>query len=260
MNRHIKDLALALSYVTCFRLIRISYVEDTALSGLSKYLPSAGILIGLFLCLVVQITAGLGDNKLLMATVVAVSWLWLTGGLHLDGLMDTADGIFSHQSRERILEIMHDSRVGNFGVLAGVSILLIKIASLASLPHHALLVAVLSIPAWARWCETYAIGRFAYAREQGKGKIWHQTTSYPGDLIRAALPILLVSGALLFKGDPLTVLLPVVLTIGAGLISAHWLNRKIGGHTGDTYGAVVELAETFGLGLTAILAPYLIPY
>ncbi|NJL73173.1 MAG: adenosylcobinamide-GDP ribazoletransferase, partial [Candidatus Competibacteraceae bacterium] len=78
--------------------------------------------------------------------LLAVLWLLLTGGLHMDGLMDTADGIFSHQSRERMLEIMHDPRVGNFGVLSGVSVLLIKITGMAALSGSGLSTVLLIAP------------------------------------------------------------------------------------------------------------------
>jgi adenosylcobinamide-GDP ribazoletransferase len=250
----IERFALAISYVTCIHIVKIEFdQESTVIRGLAKYLPAVGVLIGGILVVIALVMNFLENDAFLEACVISLAWLWLTGGLHFDGLMDSADGIFSHQSKERILEIMHDSRVGNFGVLAGVSILLIKIAGIASLHGQSLLAALVCIPTWARFCETYAIGKFSYARENGKGKVWHESTEHPLDLFRGAIPAVIAAAIAAFAFGPAEVLCPLVFTVVGGVIAAHWLNGKVGGHTGDTYGAVVELAEAAGIGFTALL-------
>jgi adenosylcobinamide-GDP ribazoletransferase len=231
---------------------RIKADDEHALDGLAKYLPSVGLLIGLSLCVMQRVLSSVHANGLLAAGLIIFSWLWLTGGLHMDGFMDTADGVFSHRSRERMLEIMQDSRVGNFAVLAAISALSLKVFGLATgaaqAPAYAML---LTIPAWARACEVYAIGRFDYARQMGKGKVWHDTTRFPRDLILAILPVILISAAACFI-DLKTTLIAVSATITAGVISAHWLNNQLGGHTGDTYGAVIEMAEFCGVTTAAL--------
>ncbi|MDZ4837612.1 MAG: adenosylcobinamide-GDP ribazoletransferase [Candidatus Melainabacteria bacterium] len=222
--------------------------DDTAeLAGLAKYLPAAGLLIGIIL---VGITAvllfKLHAPNLVTGPIIAIIWLCLTGGLHFDGLMDAADGVFSHRNRERMLEIMMDSRVGNFGAITGMAVLILKCATLASLVAHPLILlgTLAIVPAWARWCELYAIARFPYAREMGKGKIWHDSTRFPEDLLLGiALPVVATAMVATFVG--LTNVLPVVaFVLASGLAASHWLASHIKGHTGDTYGAVVELAET----------------
>lgn len=256
---------LTLSYVTSLPLKRAGAPasnngndtgEETDLSGLAKYLPSAGLLIGLILCAVAALLVFKSPAPhVVTGTVLAIAWLCLTGGLHFDGLMDTADGVFSHRSRERMLEIMMDSRVGNFGVMTGMAVLIVKCAALTAIVSQPLLLlaALAIVPAWARWCELYAIGRFPYAREQGKGKVWHDSTKVPADLFTGMVAPILVSG--LFAGFVgLSLVLPMVLfAILSGLIAAHWLASHIKGQTGDTYGAVVELSETGCLLLTATL-------
>jgi adenosylcobinamide-GDP ribazoletransferase len=254
----LKRFAVTISYVTCIHVVKIEFdQESTVIRGLAKYLPAVGILIGLLLLAISAIMNFLESEALLKGCILSLAWLWLTGGLHFDGLMDTADGIFSHQVKERILEIMHDSRVGNFGVLAGVSILLIKVASIASLHGQALVAALICIPIWARWCETYAIGKFEYAREDGKGKVWHESTQHPLDLFKGAVPAAIASAIVAYTAGQAEVLCPLVLTVISGVIASHWLNAKVGGQTGDTYGAVVELAEAAGISLTAMLGPLL---
>jgi adenosylcobinamide-GDP ribazoletransferase len=255
--RVLKRLRLAITYVTCFPVARIEFdEEEKQLAGLSKYLPVVGILIGCILFALSQLFHIMHVEPLLTGSLLALTWLCMTGSLHMDGLMDAADGIFSHQSKERMLEIMHDSRVGNFGVLAGVSILILKIASLASMHGHLLAASVFCIPIWSRWGETYAIGKFKYAREFGKGRIWHATTIFPIDLLKATAPAILGTAiGVATTNAPMIVIIPVISTIAGGIISAHRFNKIIDGQTGDTYGAVVEIAETVGLLVTALCSP-----
>jgi cobalamin 5'-phosphate synthase/cobalamin synthase len=252
MMRVLNRLLLTIAYVTSLPVpTPDTLADESLLEGLAKYLPTVGLLIGVMLALLAAVLDFKQTNNLLSASIVIFSWLWSTGGLHMDGFMDTADGVFSHRSRERMLEIMQDSRVGNFAVLAAISLLALKIFALASMSARHICVVLLIVPAWARACEVYAIGRFAYARAAGKGKIWHDTTDFPRDLAAAAIPVALATAvAVYFNGR--TALIASGATIAGGVLTAHWLNNKLNGQTGDTYGAVVEAAETFGLVFAAI--------
>jgi adenosylcobinamide-GDP ribazoletransferase len=258
--RIFKRFLLTLTYVTSLPLKGIApgFEEDyeQSLAGLSKYLPAAGVVIGAGLMgIAALLLFKMHSPHIVAAAVLTVAWLCLTGGLHFDGLMDAADGVFSHRDRERMLEIMMDSRVGNFGAMTGLGVLLIKFACLTSLCTNALLlIAVLLLaPVWARWCELYAIGRFPYARAEGKGKIWHDSTRFPTDIFKGmVIPLMVSVGAAMFVGlSP--IMLVVTFSILSGLIASHWLASHIQGQTGDTYGAVVELSETGCLLLTAVV-------
>lgn len=225
--------------------------------GLSKYLPAVGLLIGALLVAAAQTLSALAVSHSVAAILLVVFWLALSGGIHFDGLMDTADGIFSHRSPEKMLEIMRDSRVGNFGVMTAMVALTIKVAGLLSITGSLTICALLLVPAWARWCETFAIGKFKYAREEGMGKIWHDSTCYPRDLWKAAI---LPSLATLFCAISFGVCSAVAvstLTVTVGISAAFYLASIVDGHTGDTYGAVVELAEAGGLLLVLAVAKFL---
>jgi len=249
----LRRLALAIGYITCIPVpANASASGDSALSGLSKYLPTVGLLIGLCLAALYLALVWQNTNSHLTAAILVLTWLWLTGALHMDGFMDTADGVFSHRPRERILEIMQDSRVGNFAVLAAISIIAIKIFALATLSLTQTLLVITLVPAWARLCEVYAIGQFEYARAQGKGKIWHDSTNFPKDLVKAAAPVVLATIAEVWFAGKVGLIAPVATVIG-GVAVAHWLNAKVGGQTGDTYGAVVEAAETIGVLSAALI-------
>ena len=160
MSKHLRRLKITVSYVTCLPLTRIDFSEPQLLDGLSKYLPLAGLIIGTMLFTLNGALAITKAEPLVTAFLLTFTWLILTNGLHFDGLMDTADGIFSHQSKERMLEIMMDSRVGNFGAITGFIVLLGKFVTINSLTGAALGACLIVIPAWARWCELYAIGKF----------------------------------------------------------------------------------------------------
>lgn len=248
----LERLALTASYVTCLPVYKVDLeVTDELLAGLSKYLPAVGLLIGVCLCLSDQALGTINAPHLVRGAVLTVLWFVFTSGLHLDGLMDTADGIFSHQRPERMLEIMQDPRVGNFGVIVGILLLLTKFACLSSIAN--LCLPIFLIPAWARLAEVYAIGNFKYLKDQGKGKIWHDTTNYPKDFFKAALCPALCTIAVFLKVGWIVVAVAAA-TLAGGMLCARWLNQKLSGHTGDTYGATVEFAEVAGIVAAALLS------
>lgn len=101
------------------------------------------------------------------AVLTLTLWVWLTGGLHLDGWMDTADGLLSYRTRERMLEIMKDSRVGAMGVIACVLLLMMKAALIADFiaRGHWMYGALLILPMiWSRWFMVYAMSAWPNAR------------------------------------------------------------------------------------------------
>src|SRR6266480_7666006 len=114
------------------------------------YFPLVGLLLACLLWLLVLLLMLLVP-QLALAALLVVGLVILTGGLHLDGLMDTCDGLFGGSTRERKLEIMRDSHVGAFGVLGGVCILLLKFAIFSSLDIHYLALALLMVLPVARW-------------------------------------------------------------------------------------------------------------
>jgi adenosylcobinamide-GDP ribazoletransferase len=249
----VKRLGLAVSYVTCFPLCRIPVDADPqALGGLAKYLSTVGLLVGTVLAGLAWSLNWFQASAIIFGVVLTVAWLAITGAIHFDGLMDTADGVLSHRDRARMLEIMSDSRVGNFGAIVGFAALLLKVAALSTLAYPGMIYVLLVIPAWARWTETYAIGAFNYLRKSGMGKVWHDSMKYPRDLIIGALAPLIVSGvAVHYQG--LEPMIACTCTILGGLAAAIWIKQVLGGQTGDTYGAVVEIAETIGLIGTALI-------
>ena len=114
------------------------------------------------------------------------------------------------------------------------------------------------VPIASRWCELFAIGKFNYAKEAGTGKVWHDTTKFPTDLFFGIAPLIVVCAALMFLASVKLVLAATFLTIAAGVFASYRLNEILQGHTGDSYGAVVEIAEALGLLVCAVLIKYLV--
>jgi len=228
------------------RLFRTDRVETELVIG-SLYFPLVGLLIGLVLCLL-SILIGPYLPSLVLAALLMVVNIWLTGGLHLDGLMDACDGLFAGRSRERKLEIMRDSRVGSFGVLGGVSIILLKFALLASMSLHQLpLVFLLVLPA-SRWAMVLAIYIFPNARPAGLGSAVRQVVTRRRVTIATALALLIavIAGHLI----GLCVLgMATVVVVALGL----WVTRSLGGLTGDIYGMIAEVTEVACLLLLTFL-------
>lgn len=243
---------LTASFVTCLPVAPKSQSDADSLSGLSKYLPAVGLLVGVILCACYALLKVLNAPSLLAAAALFVVWLLVTGAIHFDGLMDSADGIFSHRSRERMLEIMKDSRVGNFGVLTAICVTLLKCVGLVLVFERSAWPLFLLIPCWARWCETFAIGSFHYAREEGMGKIWHDTTQYPRDIVIAAvIPLALTIAACALAHSAIPVV-AAAACIASGLGTAYAINAMLDGQTGDTYGCVVEVSEVSAVFIAAL--------
>ncbi len=187
--------------------------------------------------------------------IVAIG-AWITGGIHLDGLMDTADGIAA--GKEKCLAAMRDSRVGASGVLALTINVLIQIAALIKLSHlspFALPIATF----WGRCAPLWAIGYFPYLYQKENASFHHHHWKGWGEAKPALL--LLIIALIITIFTPLKIgsgyLFSVCILIGIvpTLIVPHLLGRRLGGHSGDTYGASLVIVETITLLLLAVLLP-----
>lgn len=228
---------LALQFLTAVPLPVSVPAGARHLGRSTIFFPLVGALLGLALA-ALDATLRLALPVAVSTAVLLIVGTLLTGGLHLDGLMDTCDGLFGGRTRERRLEIMRDSRVGSYGVLAGGLQLLLKYAALLSLPDGARGAALVVALTSGRWAMSAAIWGFPYARADGLGRAFK-------DAVRAsdvALAALLALGVCWAAMD---VLGPGLL-VGAGLLAGlggAWMARRLGGLTGDCYGALNEVVE-----------------
>lgn len=243
------------------------YTEHTY-SRSTIYYPFVGLIIGLFVTAFAWYTPMLLPANV-SAALVLIVWTALTGALHLDGLMDTADGLLSHRSRERKLEIMKDSRVGAMGVIVCVCYLLLKFTLISSLVEgsKASLLMLLLIPIWSRYFLPAAIAWWPYARKDGgMGTLFSQVRSrhvwLAGfvALVSSFIGYGLFHTLLMLHGEAsaslsefgLFLLAAFLITTVCGSALAAAIARQLGGQTGDTYGAIVEILEVLLL-IAAVL-------
>ena len=215
------------------------------------FYPAIGLMIGLVLVGVEEGSSRVFSEPLTAAFLVAVM-IVVTRGLHLDGLMDVFDGVFGGFTPERRLEIMRDSRVGAFGVIGAVAVLLLKYGALVSLlmlPQPGKEWALFLFPTLSRWTMVVLLGAFPYVRTQGLGSPFHGTgikiaTTIAG--ISALAASVLLGG---FAGLGLFFGVTVVAWLMGWAIA-----KTLGGLTGDAYGATNEIIETVVLIVATALA------
>jgi len=243
-------LAATIAFYTCFP-IPLSWTLE--FRGIARFAPIIGVLIGGILGLIDGGLSLLGCPVLTRSVLVIVTGIGITGGLHLDGAMDTADGLAVTDPHRR-LEVMADSVTGAFGVMAAIAIILLKVAALRDLSADRGLI-LMAVAGWGRWGQLVAIARYPYLKATGKGA-FHKDTPYSSwDLIPGALLLIIFSGILMIL-HPQRWLVAVGLALGGSSIAiliGAWFNARLGGHTGDTYGAVVEWTEAFLLVLVVAL-------
>jgi adenosylcobinamide-GDP ribazoletransferase len=175
-------------------------------------------------------------NALLIVALVIV-----TGAMHLDGFADTCDGLAGHKPVEERWKVMHDSRTGAFGVVGVVLILLVKYVALNNIPGDWMLPVLLSMPVVSRWAMVYAVFAFPYARPEGLGKAYKESTRWPQFTVATVIAIAIA--AALFPLFSFTGLLLIFSIWVVTALFAFYLKHKFAGLTGDTYGAINEVAK-----------------
>jgi adenosylcobinamide-GDP ribazoletransferase len=212
----------------------------------SIFFPLIGLLLGLILVLVNSGLEPFASPGLLSVVLVTILAL-LTRGLHLDGLGDTFDGLGAGGDRERMLRIMDDSHIGAFGLIAIVLLLFFKIHAIESIDGERWR-ALLAAPVLGRWAMVL-LGYRAKAAKPGLGSnlIDHLTTKHV--LVATFITLLLVAAILHGRGIALMIWVAVFI-----LASKQYFQRRLGGVTGDTFGAVGELSESSVLVILALEA------
>jgi len=192
---------------------------------------------------------GLFLPSALVDVLLVVSLVAISGAFHLDGFVDTCDGMAGHKTVEERWRVMGDSRVGAFGIIGVCCLLLVKYVSLSNVPESWLVETLVLMPVVSRWAMVYAVFAYPYAKPSGLGKAFKQGASWPRFVI--ATVITLVVAVILAQLTGFIIMLAVWVIVVA---MAAYLKGKFGGLTGDTYGAINEVAEVCLLILVCLLA------
>jgi adenosylcobinamide-GDP ribazoletransferase len=208
----------------------------------ARWFPLIGGLLGGATALIAwTMTEVMDFPAALTATLVVGLGAWATGAIHLDGLADTVDGFGGGRDREGVLRIMRDPLIGSYGAAALVFVIGVKVTAIAALlDRGAALPFVVAAPAISRWTISALAAWLPYARtEGGLGKAVTHERDTIGLVVATAVTALIAIGAL--RVDALIVWAFAALT---AVWTARTARRRIGGVTGDVFGASVELTET----------------
>ena len=229
--------------IAFYTVIPIPNWITPAFQNVSRFAPWVGIIIGLTLWASDVLLAHLNLPIFTRSAVLVITWVMITGGLHLDGAMDSADGLAVMDPNRR-LKVMADSRTGAFGVMTAIAIVLLKTAALTDLATNRGLAMVLAA-GWGRWGQQMAIACYPYLKPKGKGAFHKAALPSIWFCLPALLGLLCTHIIWGFQANNTWLLITAIFLVGGAIALAIglWIACKLGGHTGDTYGAVVELTE-----------------
>jgi adenosylcobinamide-GDP ribazoletransferase len=231
----INGLVFALQFLTRIPLNIRAEVNSRNIAKSTFFFPFIGMLIGAVAAGAYCITLFLGRDIAAISGVIAL--VFITGGLHIDGLSDTCDGFFSSRKKERILEIMKDSHSGTFGVIAVVLDILVKYILLSRIQTNVLPCLMLSC-ANARLTTVMLMSFTKTARPGGMGAMFSDSKTKKYFCFGSLLYVALIIVAFNFK---------YLIPLGIAMISSFLIVIKsyktIDGLTGDVYGANIEICE-----------------
>ncbi len=236
----LRELIVALQFLTRLPVPRLENVDADELSRGALWFPLVGALIGALVALAVAV--GGYFDPWLGALFGLLTWVLVTGALHLDGLSDVADALgAAHRSRERFLAVLRDPHVGTFGVTAIVLAVASKLVLLAVLAEKPAFVALILVTAWARWGVLY-LALVLRPLSDGMGARFASRIDGRAVVISAAVLTLLSA-----------FLAPVLIggLVAAVLLAVFW-RLGVGGFTGDCLGASIEVTEIVLLVLLVI--------
>lgn len=233
-----QEFRLAISFLTRLPLRDKGVWDEVAFSRATRFYPLVGLIVGIFVAVISQLCAFIHSDLAALAAVIAA--IVVSGGIHLDGFMDTCDGVLASRGRERALAIMKDSHVGAFGVIGVILLLLTKYVLYGIVvAANAFLAAILCAAVLARLLLVVGLIFFQAARDEGLGATVKKNVSKAsiGWGLLLLVLIALVSG---YRWQLLMALTAAIIIM---ILVARALQRFLGGLTGDTYGAIAELSE-----------------
>lgn len=246
-----KPFFAALSFLTIVRIPRAWCDDDTSLSRSIGWYAVVGLFIGLAMALLDQGLCAMLHGTLVPSALMVVALITVSGGLHMDGVADSADAFMSSRDRDTMLSIMKDSRIGAMGALTLGGMLLVKFAALASLSGDTRWAVILLTPLAGRVALVLPLVSLPYARPGGLATLTHQQAE-PLHAWIATLILILTAGVMLHERGLLIAALVLLVIVLFG----RYCRGKIGGFTGDTLGATCELAELATVVAAVLVLPH----
>ncbi len=242
-----KQLLLALQFLTIIPW-GTKNSEKRELSESLVYFPVIGLFIAIILIISLSFFRILGFPELAISCFLIILLTITTGGIHLDGLADTTDGLYSRKEKNETLKIMHDPHIGTIGVLAIVCVLFLKISLFYSLADPHKIPGLFLMCLLSRWSMVLLIYLFPYARTEGKARVFTE-----GINLKIFLMASLITGLNAFLIWNIKGLILWIISAGCAFIIGKLIARRLGGITGDVLGATNEIIEIICLFLICVL-------
>jgi adenosylcobinamide-GDP ribazoletransferase len=242
-----KNFFIGLQFLTRIRLVTQTEWSLESFGKSVKYFPLVGLVIGSILSIVAYFFIiylplhHILVPKHIISTALLILSILITGGLHCDGFMDTMDGVFSGRSRDKMLEIMKDSRVGANGVTAFIMLFLCKWSLLLDILPENLVLALFIMPIISRLGMVMGITLFPYARPDGIGKAFAQYAD------KKSLMIAILSTFIFVVPLGIISIISMISVAIFTILFCKYITNVLGGLTGDVYGALTELSEVIVL-------------
>ncbi|MFW6007003.1 MAG: adenosylcobinamide-GDP ribazoletransferase [Bacillota bacterium] len=251
--KYLNRFFFALTFLTRLPLpVKVKYNDKITGKSMLFY-PLVGIIIGCIIALIdryilVFFPAGVKN------VLVVIGFIYISGGLHLDGFIDTMDGIFSGRKTSRILEIMHDSQVGAFGVIALILLILLKLHILINLSGIYRIPLLIFMPACSRYLMVFTMKYFPLAESSKLGKDFKKSLSWKEITGGLSWLILLIFLLKIYTGfSPVLFIIIFILSFLVTILFGYYIKSRIQGITGDVVGAVNEIVEVFVIMVALII-------
>ncbi|MBI4378276.1 MAG: adenosylcobinamide-GDP ribazoletransferase [Nitrospinae bacterium] len=247
------NFILSLQFLTIINIrndtkVASGQIDKERLGKSAIFFPLVGVFIGFILVITSQV-ASLWLPVSVTDAMVMIVLIIVTGGLHIDGFADTIDGFAGGRDKDSVLRIMKDSRIGTFGVAGLVMLLLTKYLSIQNTQIDVKSWVLASMPVFGRW-SVLPLGFFyRYARmEEGTGKVFAESIEWREFIIGTILSLAII---LLLLGSSGFIILSVIFFIT--LLIGRYSEKRIGGITGDVFGATIEINELITIILSLSL-------
>ena len=225
---------------------------------IAPYFVLIGFILGLILCFSARIFLTYHLPIMFSALLILLVWNLITGSLHLDGLMDTFDGI-NCQDKNRKVEAMKDSRIGAFGAIGGIFVILFKLVALCTILLNKLFFVIVLALLISRLVAVYSFTFLSQNQKSGaSSSLLLSGIKRPADFLVNLLIFAIVFLCSMFLYHlKFSYFFLFLISAFLSIIWSYWLDNHFKGHTGDTFGALIELSEVTVLSLAVVFKHYL---
>jgi adenosylcobinamide-GDP ribazoletransferase len=249
IRMYINGFLLNLRFLTRIPVPIAGEHDDRAFAAGTIFAPIIGLLIGLLMAGVYLVLAPMGKRDLAIFMAMAAE-IAITGGLHLDGLADSFDGLFSYRDKARVLAIMKDSRLGTSGAIALFLVLMLKYLLLVSMTDTQLVPCLVAMPVLSRMTIAWSAGLSPYAGTEKEGRAAGLIRHAGAVEIIIATTLAFITSIVFLR---MAVVLLTMIIVAFTLLVNLYVKFRIGGITGDVIGAVIELSEALFLFSVLVL-------